>query len=232
LKDILRKTKRCKGFDEKSLDELVLAASIKTAAKGEIIFYEKDPAYAFYVIEKGKVKVFKMSPDGKEQILMIANDGDTFAEAAMFTGGIYPASAQTLEKTELMVINRDRFVNILERNPHIAMNLIARLSELLHKLNRLVEELSLTDITTRLAHYIVNEIDSHDLNVKESGTNSNYKLSLTLKEKKSTLASQLGTIPETLSRSFAKLSKEKVISVDGADIEILDYDHLSNIAGQ
>lgn len=222
--DILKRTKLFSGFDEKSLNELISAVSLKSADKGEIIFYEKDSAFAFFVVDKGKVKVFKMSPDGKEQILMIANAGDTFAEAAMFTGGAYPASAQTLEKTKLLVINRERFITVLERNPHIAMNLIARLSALLHKLNRLVEELSLTDITTRLAHYLINEINKLELDIETS-------ITLTLQEKKSTLASQLGTIPETLSRSFAKLSKEKIISVDGANIEILDYNHLCQIAG-
>lgn len=222
--DILKRTKLFSGFDEKSLNELISAVSLKSADKGEIIFYEKDSAFAFFVVDKGKVKVFKMSPDGKEQILMIANAGDTFAEAAMFTGGSYPASAQTLEKTKLLVINRERFITVLERNPHIAMNLIARLSALLHKLNRLVEELSLTDITTRLAHYLINEINKLELDIETS-------ITLTLQEKKSTLASQLGTIPETLSRSFAKLSKEKIISVDGANIEILDYNKLCEVAG-
>ncbi len=222
--EILKRTKLFAGFDKNSLTELETAISIKNVIKNEIIFYEKDAAQAFFVIDSGKVKVFKMSPEGKEQILMIASDGDSFAEAAMFAGERYPASAEALTDTKLLVINRDRFVSILERNPNIAMNLIARLSELLHKLNRLVEELSLTDITTRLAHYLLNEIEKLD--------DTTEPQTLILQEKKSTLASQLGTIPETLSRSFAKLTKEKVISVDGAKIEILDIDHLSQIAGE
>ena len=227
LLEILKRTKLFSNFDNDSLNELLSAVSIKTAAKGEIIFYEKDPAFAFFIVDTGKVKIFKMSPEGKEQILMIANQGDTFAEAAMFTGGKFPASAQALEKTKLLVINHDRFANILERKPHIAMNLMARLSELLHKLNKLVEELSLTDITTRLAHYLHTEIEKNRLDTDEPEA-----LTLTLQEKKSTLASQLGTIPETLSRSLGKLTKEKVITVDGSKIEILDLNRLREIAGE
>ena len=222
--EILNKTKLFSGFDPKSLLDLESAVSIRKVKKNEIIFYEKDPANAFFIVDSGKVKVYKVSPEGKEQILMITSSGDSFAEAAMFTGGLYPACAQALENSQLLVINRDRFVTILEKNPSIALNVIGRLSELLHKLNRLVEELSLTDITTRLAYYIITEI--------EKISADNPPTTLTLTEKKSVLASQLGTIPETLSRSFAKLSREKVITVDGARIEIHNLERLHEVAGQ
>ena len=89
----------------------------------------------------------------------------------------------------------------------------------------MVEELSLTDINTRLAHYFVQMIEDKDLDSKD-------KIIITLTEKKTTLASQLGTIPETLSRSFKKLSKENIISVNGADIEIKDRDRLYDLAGE
>lgn len=220
---ILKKTKLFSGFEQSSLDEFETAISLKKVKKGEIIFYEKDIAGAFYIVSQGKVKIYKASSEGKEQILMIANPGESFAEAAMFAGGIFPASAQALTDSEILCVNRDRFLGILERNPKIAINLIARLSELLHKLNRLVEELSLTDITTRLAYYLINELEKRNL--------SGDQPILELTEKKSVLASQLGTIPETFSRSLAKLSKEKIIEVDGSSIKILDYNKLLEISG-
>lgn len=222
MKNILQNSRLFKGFDDAWLDDLLTATSLKNVSKGEVIFYEQDKAAAFFIVGEGKVKIYKLSPDGKEQILMIAKKGETFAEAALFGGGFYPASAQALEKSQLLMIHRDRFVNLVERNPKIALRLLARMSELLHKLNRLVEELSLTDITTRLAHYLINLIDEKKL----TGDN----IVLTLAEKKTVLASQLGTIPETLSRSLAKLSKEKIISVDGANIEILNHDRLRDTA--
>lgn len=221
----LKKSNLFSGFDDASLEEMLTAISLKTVTKGEIIFYEKDPAPAFFVIGNGKIKIYKSSPEGKEQILMIASDGDSFAEAAMFGGGKYPATAQAMTDSKLLVIHRDRFTSIIKRNPAIALNIIARLSELLHKLNKLVEELSLTDINTRLAHYFVNIIEEKNLTL-------NDPIIITLSEKKTTLASQLGTIPETLSRSFKKLSKENVISVNSGDVTIIDLEKLYKFAGE
>lgn len=219
---MLSKSQLFSHLDKQSLDEVALAASVRTAAKQEMIFHEGDIAQAFYIVASGKVKIFKLSPDGKEQILMIASAGNSFAEAALFSSGRYPASAQALEDSELIVISREKFVRLLGKNPDLAVNLIARLSELLRKMTSLVEELSLTDVTTRLAHRLLSMVDNT--------AQGNHAI-ITLAEKKTVLASQLGTIPETLSRSFARLSKEKVIAIDGARIEILDLKKLNEIAG-
>lgn len=223
IKEQLRGSRLFAGFDEELLEEIATAVSLKRVTKGEMIFYEKDPAFAFFIVYEGKVKVFKLSPEGKEQILLIANPGESFAEAALFGSGHFPASSQALADSSLIVVHQDKFVQLVDKKPVIALKLVVRMAELLHKLNRLVEELSLTDITTRLAHYLTDEVEK-----------SSYEkpLTVTLAEKKTVLASQLGTIPETLSRSFAKLTKDNVIKVDGSVIEILDLDRLYEIAGE
>lgn len=221
-RDVLKVSELFSELDDNSLTDIAAAASIKKTSRGEVLFYEGDTASALYVVGSGKVKIFKLSSDGKEQILMIATPGDSFGEAAMFKGGKFPASAQSLEGSDILVLNRDRFISLLGRDPGLALNLIARLSTLLHKLNRLVEELSLTDISTRLSHYLIDRID-HE---KTPGD----RPVITLAEKKSVLASQLGTIPETLSRSLAKLSRENIIKVSGAEIEICDLDRLRELA--
>lgn len=223
MQAILAKSQLFSHLDERSLAEIASAATLRGASKAEIIFHEGDIAQAFFIVASGKVKIFKLSADGKEQILMIASSGNSFAEAALFAGGKFPASAQALEETELLVINRDKFVHLLGKNPDLAVNLIARLSELLRKMTSLVEELSLTDVTTRLAHRLVSLVGDKE---------ARPHLVVSLAEKKTVLASQLGTIPETLSRSFARLSKEKVISIDGARIEILDLKRLRDLAGE
>jgi len=224
LRDILKTSELFSELDNLSLEDIATAGYTKKVVRGEVLFHEGDPGVAFYVVGSGKVKIFKSSPEGKEQILMIAMPGDTFAEAALFAGGKYPASAEALDDSQLLVFQRDKFVGLLQRNPNLAMNLIGRLSALLHKLTRLVEELSLTDITTRLAHYLVEKIDADKL--------TDDRPVVKLAEKKSVLASQLGTIPETFSRSLAKMSREKIIRVSGADIEILDLARLRDLAGR
>lgn len=217
--------KKCYLFAElpdKLLDQIASAASLVSAPKDELLFSDGELAHSFFVVGTGRVKVFKLSEGGKEQILMIANPGDSFAEAAMFAGGKFPASAQALVDSELIAINREKFVALVKVSPELSLTLIARLSQLLRKLTGLVEELSLSDVTTRLAHHLCGMVDLKTGKVLRK---------ITLSEKKTTLASQLGTIPETLSRSLAKLTKEGVIKVDGRTIEILDPARLAEIAG-
>ncbi len=221
MRQILKQSQLFAQLDDDSLAEVAAASVLKHVTRNDIIFYQGDVAYAFFLVASGKVKVFKMSPEGKEQILMIANPGDSFAEAALFASGRFPASAQALDDSDLLVINRDRFVAMIERHPEIAVNLIARLAGLLRKMTSLVEELSLTDVTTRLAHYLLNQVEESDAS----------NISIHLEEKKAVLASQLGTIPETLSRSFARLVKEKAIVMDGADIRVIDLDKMRELAG-
>ncbi|MBK7141838.1 MAG: Crp/Fnr family transcriptional regulator [bacterium] len=221
MRQYLRQSQLFAQLDDRSLEEIGAAASLKNSAKNELIFYQGDVAYAFFIVATGKVKVFKMSPEGKEQILLIANPGDSFAEAALFSGGRFPASAQALEDSVLIVISRERFVALIEHNPDIAVNLIARLAGLLRKMTSLVEELSLTDVTTRLAHYLADQVDG----------SPNGPVTIQLEEKKGVLAAQLGTIPETLSRSFARLVREKMIVMEGAEIRILDLQRMRELAG-
>ena len=221
MKEILKKSRLFSALDDKALEEVASAATRKKVGYGELIFQEGEPAHSFYVVGSGKVKIYKMSPDGKEQVLMVAQQGDSFAEAALFAGRNFPASAQTLEDAELAVISRARFVSLLGSNPDLAVSLIARLSELLRLMTRLIEGLALSDVTTRLARYLC----AHRI---ENAGDTPYDVMLSVK--KSLLAAQLGTIPETLSRSFHKLVKDGMIQVNGPTIKILDPARLQRLA--
>jgi CRP-like cAMP-binding protein len=221
MKDILKRSRLFSQLDDDALDEVALAAGLRKAGPEEMIFMEGEPAQSFFIVGKGKVKVFKLSPEGKEQVLMIAQPGDSFAEAALFAGRKFPASAQALENCELVAIDRARFVKLLGANPDLAVNLIGRLSELLRLMTRLIEGLSLSDVSTRLAQFLC----SH-----RNEATGKMPPEIMLSIKKSLLASQLGTIPETLSRSFAKMAKDGLISVTGPTIKILDPGRLQRLA--
>jgi len=208
------------GLDDEDIDLVVQTSRLVKADKGTFLFFQGDEADRLYVVLSGKVKIFKSSPDGKEQILLMAGPGDSFGEAALFAKRIYPASAEVTESAELAYFTHSRFMSLINEHPAVAVNMIARLSMLLHHLTRLVERLSLEDVVTRLAEYIL------DLAPDAEKTESR----VTLDEKKMVLASILGTIPETLSRAFAKLIKLKIIAIDGQTITVLDRDRLADIA--
>lgn len=205
-------------------DELTIierAGHLSTAEAGTFLFLQDDPADRLYVILAGKVKIHKTSPDGKEQILMMAGPGDSFGEAALFAGRHYPASAEVTESCELISFSHAKFMRLIHDHPAIAVNMIARLSMLLHHLTRLVQQLSLEDVATRLAGYLLGMLPE----AKGAGGEK-----VVLAEKKMILASILGTIPETLSRAFAKLSRLGIISIEGQEITVHDRTRLADIA--
>jgi CRP-like cAMP-binding protein len=209
------------GLDEAALALIEKSAQTRKTSKGEFIFFQNDPADRFYLVLSGKVRVFKTSPDGKEQILLMPGPGQSFGEAALFAEGVYPANAVAAEDSELMTISREAFMNLVKTHPTLAVNMIGRLSMLLHHLTHLVEQLSLEDVGTRLAGYILSLLpDDH-----RAGA-----VTITLTEKKMVLASLLGTIPETLSRAFARLTASGAIAVDGQEVTILDRKLLADIA--
>jgi CRP-like cAMP-binding protein len=208
------------GLDDEHMRLVEQAAQKVSVDKGAFLFFQDDPADRFYVVLSGKVKIFKSSPDGKEQILLMAGPGDSFGEAALFSTKSYPAAAEVAESGELAYFTFKRFMALVHENPTVAVNMVARLSMLLHHLTRLVQRLSLEDVVTRLAEYILDLLPD-DRAAEQT---------IVLDEKKMVLASILGTIPETLSRAFAGLSKSGVLSIDGQTIVVHDRNRLTEIA--
>lgn len=212
--------KRCHlfaGVTEEDLDYLGRVARVREHDKGEVLFSEGEKALGFYVVGAGKVKIYKLSPEGKERILHIVHPGGTFAEAAIFGIGLYPAYAEPLEKSLLLFFPKNEFLNLLHEHSQIAINMIGGLSRFLRQFATQIEELTFKDVPARLARYLL------DLAGDEAE-------SIELPISKSQLASNLGTVSETLSRTFRKLSDDAIIEVRGKVIEILDHDRLEDLA--
>ena len=187
--------------------------------KGEIIFSEGDEGNGFFVVADGRVKVFKVSTEGKEQILHIFGPGQPFGEVPVFAGQKFPANAQAIDRTRVLFFPRASIVNLISANPSLALNMLAVMSKKLLQFAVQIENLSLKEMPARLASYLIflaDEQNKGDL--------------VTLKISKGQLASTLGTIPETLSRAFAKLSGQNLINVDGKKITLLDRRGLENLA--
>jgi CRP/FNR family transcriptional regulator, dissimilatory nitrate respiration regulator len=207
------------GLPRDQLHELAVIAKEQTFRRRETIFSEGEPGRGFYVVTGGRVKIYKISPEGKEQILHIFGAGEPFGEVPVFTGKNFPASAEPLEDCRLLFFPREAFVGLIRGNPSIALNMLAVLSRRLRVFASLIEDLSLKEVPGRLAAYLLY------LSEKEKGARS---LDLTIT--KSQLASLLGTIPETLSRILGKMSSQGFIETDGRKIEILDPKGLEELA--
>ena len=211
------------GLDDREMSELEAISVSRRYPKGTLIFSEDEEAKGFFVVISGKVKVYKLSPEGKEQILHIVAPGQTFAEAALFAGSTYPAFAESLAQTRVLYFSKESFLNLIRENPQISLNMIASLSQWLRKFVSLVEELSLKDVSARLSKYLI------DLSA-QSGRSSESGIEFELDINKSQLASQLGTISETLSRALRKLRDKRIIEVEGKKIIILQKEILKEIS--
>ena len=187
--------------------------------RGRAIFFEGDPGDGFYVVVDGKVKIYKMSPDGKEKILHIYGPGQPFGEVPVFAGRRFPANAQTLVKSHLLFFPRSDFVRLISDQPSLALNMLSMLSGRLRQFTVQIENLALKEVPARLASYLV-------YLAKEQGGSD----AVTLDISKGQLASLLGTIPETLSRIFARMTDQGLIQVKGRRIEVQDPEGLRELA--
>ncbi len=207
------------GLPEDQLHAIKQIAVEKKVDKGEAIFSEGDEGKGFYVVLAGRVKIYKVSAEGKEQILHIFGQGQPFGEVPVFAGQKFPANAQAISKARVLFFPRTAFVTLITENPSLSLNMLAVLASKLREFSVQIENLSLKEIPARLASYLIYLAEE-----QQSGE------AVTLGISKGQLASMLGTIPETLSRIFAKLSGRGLINVQGPKIALLDREGLEDLA--
>ncbi|MGB3510633.1 MAG: Crp/Fnr family transcriptional regulator [Microcoleaceae cyanobacterium] len=221
ITQFLANTQIFNNLPPEHLEALAQVAIAQTYQKKELIFWEGEAGIGFFIIFSGKVKIFKLSSEGKEQILHIFSTGEHFAEVPAFDGKCFPASAEALTQTELLFFPRIAFLELLEKQPTIAINMLTVFAKYLRLFAKLIEDLSLKEVPGRLAVYL--------LELSENSSDpSQVKLNMT----KTQLAALLGTIPETLSRVFAKLSEQGLISIDGSSVKLLNFHGLRVLSAE
>ncbi len=187
--------------------------------KGQMIFSEGDDGNGVYMVETGKIKVFKLSVDGKEQILHIYGPGHTFGEVPVFEGRHFPASSMALEKSSIIFIPRKKFVTLITQTPGLALNLLADLSRRLREFTVQIENLSLKEVPARLAAYVVTLSEEQD-----------SQAAVLLPISKVQLSNLIGTTPETISRILKKMMDTGLIDVQTKTIIINDFQGLVDLS--
>ncbi|SEM54446.1 transcriptional regulator, Crp/Fnr family [Syntrophus gentianae] len=216
---ILRSIPLFQGLSESQLGQIRDIARDKLYDKGKEIFAEGEEGDGFYVVASGQVKIYKLSLEGKEQILHIYGPGNSFGEVAVFSGKRFPANASTLLKSHLLFFPRTAFVSLISGNPSLCLNLLADLSMRLRQFTVQIENLTLKEVPGRLASYLLYLSDAE-------GQGDRLSLGIS----KGQLASLLGTIPETLSRILSRMTSADLIEVKGKEITIRDRDGLQELA--
>lgn len=213
-KEILRHIYLFSGVTDPDLEALAQMAVSKAFARQATIFWEGREAQGFYILASGYVKLVKSSLDGKEYILRLVGPGETFAEAAVFSDASYPATAMALEDCQTLFFPKAPFLRHLAASPTLARNMLATLSRLNLHLTRQLEDLSLKEVSARLARYLLERC-------QETHGRIDKGLAFELPTTKTHLAAYLGTIGETLSRTLSRLKSEGVIEMDKGKITII-----------
>lgn len=208
----LRSCQLFTGIPQPDLEQIAAVASLKSLDKGEYLFHEGDPAQGFYVVQRGAVNVHRVNAAGKEQVIHVFRAGDSFAEVALASATGYPADARAIEPTQVLLVQKVGILALLKRQPELALRMLGSMSSHLRVLVGQLEDLTLKDVETRLANWLVKRCPE---------PRSEKPVNIELKMTKRVLAAELGTVSETFSRTLAKFREQKLLSVKGKTITVL-----------
>lgn len=178
---------------------------------GEYLFHEGSPVHGVYVVAQGAVKVHRMSPLGREQVIHVFRAFESFAEESLVAVGGHSAYACATEPSEVLLVRRAELIEVLRHEPELALGVLRSMSRHTQILVRLLDDLTLKDVKTRLANWLLEQCPD---------PGSLRPVRIQLPSTKRVLAAELGTVSETLSRTVAKLRDQRLLSVRGATVTL------------
>jgi CRP/FNR family transcriptional regulator len=200
------------GLSPGDLNAIAEITMVKSLDKGDYLFREGDPSHGFYLVQKGAINVHRVSASGKEQVIHIFRAGESFAEATLATLVGYPADARAVESSQVLLVQKDGFLGLLKRQPELALRMLASMSLHLRDLVGQLEDMTLKDVETRLANWLLKRCPD---------PTSAKPVAIELRTTKRVLAAELGTVSETFSRTLAKFREQKLVSVKGKIVTVL-----------
>ncbi len=213
----------CQLFTGLPNEDLELISSFvipKELAKGEYLFHEGSASEGFYVVQRGSVNVHRVSATGKEQVISVFRAGQSFAEAALASAGGYPANARAIEQSTILLVPKADILGLLRNRPELALRMLGSMSQHLRVIVSLLDDLTLKDVETRLANWLLKRCPRPI---------TAAPVEIHLDRTKRVLAAEIGTVSETLSRTFADFRDKKIIRVVGKVITILAPQRLEEI---
>ncbi len=200
---------------------MLAAGSTRRLARGEVLFHEGDPAAAIFAVVSGKLKLVRTSPAGREMLLHLVRPGQSFAEAALYGDGTYPATAEAVEASVVWQLTRARLEEMVTASPRLALALVASISQWTRTLVHQLELMTQRRVEERLAIYLLGRAGGRELVAGDV---------IHLAEPRNLIAAQCGTAPEVLSRTFRRLEDEGVLRASGHEIEVVDATALRALA--
>jgi CRP/FNR family transcriptional regulator len=220
LAGVLGKTALLSDLSQSELDTLAARTMRKLFSVGELLFSEGEPCNGLHIIARGKVRIFKTSIGGREQVLAVNMPGESVAELPVFDGDPFPASAVATEETEIAYISRRDFQAYCLEHPEVALKVLKVVGARLRRLVGIIEELSFTTVRQRLISVLLKLAQSE-------GISTLHGVEIQLPASHQELANQLGTVRELISRNLMRLQAEGLLDVDARQILIKDIKGLS-----
>jgi len=205
----LRRTRMFADLSDEDVAAVAEACGTRALEKDEMLFREGDKSEGFYVLQSGAVSVFKVTPDGREQIICVFRPPESFAEATLATVETYPANAVALEPSQIIVVQKTPFRDLLRRKPELSLQMLGSMSLHLKHLVQTLQDYKGRQIEGRLVDWLLRNAPAGA---------AWFDLPVTKKN----LAGQLGVTSETLSRTFARFRDEGLIRVEGPRIHLLN----------
>jgi CRP/FNR family transcriptional regulator len=212
LVNTLRTCQLFTGLSQPDLESIAAVTLLKALDKGEYLFHEGDVAHGFYVVQRGAINVHRVNAAGKEQVIHVFRAGDSFAEIALASETGYPADARAIEPSQVLLVQKAGILDLLKRRPELALRMLGSMSSHLRVLVGQLEDLTLKDVETRLANWLVKRCPD---------PRAERPVTIHLTMTKRVLAAELGTISETFSRTLAKFRQQKLVAVKGKTVTVL-----------
>jgi CRP/FNR family transcriptional regulator len=214
--ELLRGVSYFRPLSEPDLVQLQRRAINQQFTRGRMVMLENDPCPGLYVVESGRIKIFRTSSDGREQVLMLVGPGGMFNDVPVFDGGPNAAAASAMERTSLYLIPSEHVLAAMRAQPEAALAVAREFAGQLRTLASLVEDLSFRHVTSRVAKLLLDYAEQPGRTAPR----------LTQQD----IASMVGSVREVVGRSLAALEREGAIRIDRARIVVADRDVLRRMA--
>ena len=226
--DAVETLRRVPFFAVLPLDELKSLAAhcvVRRLARDDMLFNEGDPSDGLFVVQAGAVKVFKMAETGREQVLVVERAGSTLGELPLFDGGSVPASAVAIEDSTLLYLPKRECLDLCRRNAEVAFAVIRSLAWRFRYMTSLVEELSLKEVSHRLARFLRDR-------ALRSGVRTKRGVEFPLEETNQEIGAEIGTVRDLVSRNLRRFVDRGILRLERRRVIVLDMDELeAQIAG-
>lgn len=209
------------ALSDSELNFIAARTGVRSHAQGELLFSEGQLCSGLYVIVSGRVRIFKVSPSGREQVLAIEGPGSSIAELPVFDGGNYPASAVTIEQSDLLFLSKNDFRALCLEQPEVSLKVLQVVGARLRRLVGIIEELSFTTVRQRLISWILRE-------ARKEAQATAQGPAFTMRASHQELAAEIGTVRELVSRNMARLQAQGFIEIDGRELTVVNMEGLEH----